>query len=1188
MARLFGIRTDVCVSTQIPIRMTNKSLAAPPQPPKQFTDEELKQQYGIHLATRLQTDESGNQKSKWADMEDEEDDWAPETLEWMDGTKSSIVAAEQAAPVEQTVVVLKKEEQQTPQSKPTFIALKKTVGAGPPKTILRPGAAQLAKQDGSSGQGTSDQKPSLVAKANVPPPTKSPWAPLPPVERASPVFVAPAPAQNPAKFQQQDRHAFDTMQPSSAAREIETDTFDRSWRDGDRGSRELFNSQSGRYEPAPERRRGSFRQEHGYNRQPALLQRQSQQDIGSPAGPSSAFQTRSSGQLDGSPFSRRRGSSVSGTSSSLAERRMSIAKGPESSSPQAEPRGIVVGHDMAPPATKPEQAPVAPAQPQPEQPVFSVEEELARQKKLMLEKRELAIRRRKEEEEREEAARRERIRIKMESLGMMDAKSTVTDSTLPNPAVSEAQTGNAPPTEPAQSAITTKQAPLPQAKIEAQIPSQSPAAGNPNPTSDIRPDFGSRPSAQSQPDLSPLPSKVDPAPLPTSQHQSPNTRNSYQAGHGVAPSSYSSPGEQKAQPSSWKSPALDPDSFATWGNSNSNSMTSHTSQGNNVWGPPRPSRLLGNGTFGDPRLHHQPNGIAQSAAFGRQRMARVSPQTFGLQESSLLPQQLTSDHQLPSPDLLESRENDLLVPSQSSAISPVTNQARPYQPAPIGPPPRNVSHGQQQQPAPHRGAAAWGQFAAQAELDTAARKVNVSDQPTRNSRPTEQRWKETFKQTRIQDEWHGGPREIIATEKVVHGGNAPATLPSVISPAPPIAQTQMPNMQHTIGEPWQQTGRENAVRLPTGPTSVVKPATMMSAQDQQRPVEPPQHLAGGQQSRFFPSTLYGGSPPPEEEDHPVNYGDIGHPLVNLPAPKPQVRLPPSSTPASADMNSAIMPPRMASQRIGAQPLVNSSDWQARFNGLFGRVQTMTATPPSPPKTPPKMQAPSPAVMTFSKAGLDLDSERHVAHVSLPPSPVPAVSHGTVEEMATRHAPDDIFNVELSFGSIPKVTIPRGAVYPERYNGKSLLKMPTNSKFEKPVEAQSKHLLPALIEDGKRPGTITIYIAQSGRAAKDLLMPQNKSGPHSRKAFAKSTKNKSNFGAKEFPASPSGLPDSLQMPKRGSRQASFQKPQPPASTPPKGPAVENTAGSTSTGPAAGKKSKWAKPPKGRTPAVTANV
>ena len=63
--------------------------------PRQFTDEELKEQYGIHLATRSETD-----VTSWADLDEDEDDWVPETVEWMDGTKSSLTR--EAAPVFQS------------------------------------------------------------------------------------------------------------------------------------------------------------------------------------------------------------------------------------------------------------------------------------------------------------------------------------------------------------------------------------------------------------------------------------------------------------------------------------------------------------------------------------------------------------------------------------------------------------------------------------------------------------------------------------------------------------------------------------------------------------------------------------------------------------------------------------------------------------------------------------------------------------------------------------------------------------------------------------------------------------------------------------------------------------------------------------------------------------------------------
>ncbi|RQM05717.1 hypothetical protein DH86_00003580, partial [Scytalidium sp. 3C] len=72
----------------------NKNRPAPPPEPKRFTDEELKQRYGIHLATRLQSDDPGKQ-ANWADIDDDDDDWAPETIEWTDGTKITLPHTEE-------------------------------------------------------------------------------------------------------------------------------------------------------------------------------------------------------------------------------------------------------------------------------------------------------------------------------------------------------------------------------------------------------------------------------------------------------------------------------------------------------------------------------------------------------------------------------------------------------------------------------------------------------------------------------------------------------------------------------------------------------------------------------------------------------------------------------------------------------------------------------------------------------------------------------------------------------------------------------------------------------------------------------------------------------------------------------------------------------------------------------------
>ena len=160
------------------------NLAAPTPPPKQFTDEELKQQYGIHLATRLQTDESGKE-SKWADIDEDEEDWAPEAVVWMDGTKSTLTPAE-ATIVQEELKAVAPQPVKLPETTKPILAAKKPTELGPPKTILKPGiAAQQAKQLNGAA-ATSAEKPSLKAKSPAAS-VKSPWAALPPVAAISPI-----------------------------------------------------------------------------------------------------------------------------------------------------------------------------------------------------------------------------------------------------------------------------------------------------------------------------------------------------------------------------------------------------------------------------------------------------------------------------------------------------------------------------------------------------------------------------------------------------------------------------------------------------------------------------------------------------------------------------------------------------------------------------------------------------------------------------------------------------------------------------------------------------------------------------------------------------------------------------------------------------------------------------------------
>ena len=431
--------------------VADHGLATPPPQPKQFTDEELKQQYGIHMATRLQADEN-SKESKWADIDDDEDDWAPETVEWIDGTKSMLVPTEnQPTPVEESTPTVNPEMLKDA-SKPADASAQRSAVTSAAKTILKPGGGNQQK-GGLVLKGIPEAKPSLVAKPTAPTPQKSPWAQLPPVDKVSPVQInpQPPPQPQPQRFQQTNAHGFDSMprQPSPA-REIAADDFDRSWRDNDRGHRELFDSKSGRYEPVPEGRRGSVRHEQA-SRQPALLQRPSQPGQAPPAEPSPAFQTsRSSTQADGISWGRRRTSSTVSGGSGQIGRRMSVSR-PQDFPPaiddaRASPsisgsenvgagrQRIGAGqwaHHQSPAIEKAQlsAAPVPIVSPADDKtlqttiPVSPDGEDVAElQKRVMREKRELARKRREEEEARLEAEKRERLRQKLESLGPMPEK----------------------------------------------------------------------------------------------------------------------------------------------------------------------------------------------------------------------------------------------------------------------------------------------------------------------------------------------------------------------------------------------------------------------------------------------------------------------------------------------------------------------------------------------------------------------------------------------------------------------------------------------------------------------------------------------------------------------------------------------------------------------------------------------
>lgn len=1132
MAEQYGTRTSVSFIHIITLSCAKHETAVPPPPPKQFTDEELKQQYGIHLATRLQSDDATEQKSKWADIDEDEDDWAPETVEWMDGTKTTISHTDAIVPPPTEKPLDKPQEEQqpmapvsVPSAKPAMTALKRPGSTTQSRTILRPGAAQQAKQIGADGKATPDDK-SPMLKNIAPAPIKSPWAQLPPVEKVSPVVVNPPPVtQIPLRFTSRDPHGFDAMvSQQPPAREIAADTFDRSWKEGERSNRELFNSQSGRYEPAPELRRGSRQHDH-FHRQPSVLQRPSQQN--GPAEPSAAFQARTNSQTDGSPWARRRGSSFSGNM--LRDRRMSSSsKVFDASEPSPE---IVPEHNAgvqqaaeSPDAQIHQTDGAAPS-------ALSIAEERERQKKLMQEKREAAIRRRQEEEAREEAERRERIRKKMEALGMPLEKTPSQDKAEKTQLEAQKPTVDAEATEmpklPAEDIATA--APV------AGVPAAEAAERQSHVETHVSPVKQSSPTRKEQtgdPSLSfaqsassitrAAPKSLSSPQLPGLHQHSPNapSRSPYPQSslQGVTASSFSSPGEQKAQPA--RLPSISSgDSFTTtpWG---SGITSSHTATNSSVWGPPTNNRHIGNGTFDtgyssiSPGSRQQSQATPFAAPFTRPYTSRVSPTAFGQATSA---QSANLDHQYTSLSNMDSQISEPTAVSALAGASPLPEPARPAYISPIAPPQKAAAR-----PPPARDMSAWTNFVnnAQAREDEQAAQWAAHRAKAQGpSSPPRQQWTEVFRQTKPGDSRWLSSGRTGAGKQVISRGAAPshnsAAVDQIIStPQSPNAPFSM-NQQPPPGVEQLHMPGEGVVRLPTAPSAPksfanpgnavrLPPLAAYAGNVQPLPTQTVTSASTPQQSRFFPSALYGGSPPPEETDHPVHGGNFRHPQVNLPAPKPKVRLPPVISADHSQSSPVTMPHSVHSFTVGARPLVQTSDWQARFNGLFGRAQIRATVPPSPPKTPPKAQTPASAVTPVSRVSSDTVVTQSTTLVSLPPSSSPSSS---VTKIVSKPGVDDIFDGELSFGSTPRVFLPRGITYPDSSgNGPTTSK--SHTKPSKPVQSQSKRML-FVPDNTSHDIAVRIRLPQPWSIAKEVMLPRKNKGYQGLKNSRSSNKNKRN-------------------------------------------------------------------------------
>ncbi|OJD19389.1 hypothetical protein AJ78_00659 [Emergomyces pasteurianus Ep9510] len=1082
-----------------PNQVWNKNRPVQPPSTKHLTDEELKQQYGIHMTSRIQEDGNGKE-AKWADIDDDEDDWAPETIEWNDGTKITLTHTENVplpSEKEKDTAKDRKPSPPIPENKSKLL-LSKTSSVGPNATILKLGAhSDKQNRPGESLTKGQNEKPTLTSKAQSAV-HRSPWAPLPPIDKVPPVTISPTLPGPPTRFSQREPHGQAAPGPatSAPAKEIAADDFNRSWRDTHSTvPRELYNSQSGRYEPVLDTRRGPARNETNF-RPPSLLQRPTHGEQPGPGEPSPTFQPRGSA-ADGATWGRRRTSSNVSGGSGAFDRRMSLGKAPVNgvnerpSSPLPHHRGPYPPRGISPSQSSTRQSRAGPPSthyappgfhggaPQPQGPPLTegatqhqtpFEDPIAMQQRIMREKRELARQRRKEEEEREEAAKQERIRLKLQAMGVPCEK--------PSEKPSEQRTDH--PSE------------IPAAEesyVESELSKQSTARGTiHSPPKPPVPELSGEPkqygmmkvhhpvsakklvaASERGPDRPFANNQLRQPPSPSHDSKFESAPPVATNVNGVRPSAESSPTESRHEsvmdekPPQWKGALTGAAPYASW---SGQKLSSHPAPTSSLWGPLSNDKALGNGTF-DRNLTGFPH--------------RDLPLTMGLPPAkdrlggTERPRTM-ADNGRPSSPLSSPQER----PSRLAISEPLKPIARP---TPIGPPTSHSQsqrwqHDQAQASRRSQDTAGWNDFhtvAAKVEAEESEKfhreLTALREEEARTGLPPaslQVSFNETWRQV---ENDHSGQRQIVGITRTTDKG---PSLPALHG-FPPTS-TPLPFSDMSTKPLTNTTGRESRF-FPHGSDQVKRPTNI-------------------------PSThLLSPSPPPPDDisSHPVFIGDSSRPLVHLPAPKPRVKLPPrqaSPPPTPATFAAMVAAP---AARPAAQPVANTTSWQDRFNGLFGKK-------PSPVKNYAL------AVTSATKEPLEVQPSTSPASVSFP-------QYDEIELLrdAGRATSKDVEDEEAIFedreaGSTPVVKMPimapKAAWLPVLPTPHSRLR----AKYQKPVQPFSiDPYISGFFDDDHT--SVTIHLP-GGDLAKTLLLPKKVGSTSSRQRGPSTFKQRKNVKPRE--------------------------------------------------------------------------
>ena len=1057
----------------------------------------------------MQADADGKE-AKWADIDDDEDDWAPETIEWNDGTKITLPQNDPISDIAEKQSTSQTEKARQGEDDKGGAGTSKAINiVGPNATVLRLGAKAPPKSGGVVLK-TPSEKPSLVAKPAAPAPAKSPWASLPAVDKVAPIAINPPMQVQSMHYQRQEsfsKHA--EPAPPTPAMEIAADSFTRTPRDStNTGQGQLYNSQSGQYETVSSNRRGSNKRDQNF-RPPALLQRPTP----------NTKQAPSQSNMEVSLLSRR--TSIGGAEMQTPSRRDSTTKsdvrfsevhdslgssqtesftqvnGPPENSPMQpqsastynpgtprpyslrRPGSIAEGsnHVSSPGAASSSMSPMA--------------SEVNAQRQLMQESIEKARQRKQEEIQREEAAKQERIRKKLETLGPLASKElepkaksietsgpfSETNQEVPSGAAlnvstatpgSQADLSNGKPDRISVLAGSSKignqtlangvsRSEMGKDAKDAQFDSQETTAQSPTPDrgkaleSHLMVNGVTNRNLHGRPDSGILDGNADLS----------------QRAHKQQP--WSSEGEAH---DGWKASAT----------------SIHPSPVNSLWGPPMHHKGIGNGAF-DQTMHRQP--VRLSPFQDRQPSPALQP--IGPPRAGQWASDLEDHSRQPS----HSRETLNSLTPQPPSISPTyqlqfndkssSNQGRLYgskQPQ-VHPQASNLQLNQK------ASLNAWDEFktntstiereqAKQASQKYAA--LTAEEQEKYRQLPIiSETWRQTQSSGLGQRSVVGVHKDQISQANVPNSGHLEVRNQGQfphMAPVPTTGRTSrfMTFMENPYSMPMQQLG-VIPIETPRSPSPPPPETILHPAFDRLHGLPRPRVNLPGAASQGATS----GSPSLDGLDF----------ALDPPTEKPKVRLPPVVT-ATSTVNSTSIPlsnpdfpnTRAIPLRVVSQPLVNNKAWQDRFNGLLG-TSSKKLSPEKPIAS--KLYAPSPqAITSTSKDPLEISLPQVSAAVSIPAKDDESNNAEALIESSSKFMEDEEALFEnREFGSLPTVNLaPVDTTWKQAKSSKS---RKVNRAPAKEVISSSKDILdhPA----STFPGGFLIFINFKG-----MMTPKSKTLP----------------------------------------------------------------------------------------------